>query len=55
MSSPNSLKPKKSFPSESDEDEQAPGPENIIAFDSPDEEENEANNEINSSFMGNYI
>ena len=51
VTSSNSLKPKKSFPSESDEDDQAPGPEAIIAFDSTDEEDAG----INSHFIGLFI
>jgi len=48
MSSPSSLKSKKSFPSESDDDDQAPGPEDIISFDTTDEEDNG----MDSHFIG---
>ena len=42
------MKPKKSFPSESEEDDQTAGPEAIMAFDSSDDEDAD----INSSFIG---
>ena len=42
------MKPKKSFPSESEEDDQTAGPETIMAFDSSDDEDAG----INSSFIG---
>ena len=51
MSSPSSLKSKKSFPSESDDDDQAPGPEDIISFDTTDEEDNG----MDSHFIGIFI
>ena len=51
MSSPTSLKPKKSVPSQSDHDEEAPG-RDIIAFDSSDDDEE---NEPSSNFVGNSI